>query len=199
MDNFQIVFTVSVFALCTIYLVPGGSGMTAYEFGYGVNDPVTGDIKDQREIKNGDQVTGYYRLLDADGLVRTVRYQSNPLTGFQAHVSRDPIGIGEDRGQFATLTGPADAVPVRLLNPSAASVLTAPTTAVVPETKEISYVTSSPFSAFESNDGSIDQQIHPMPTSYQKQPSDGFTGYRLSGYRYYTNPTASNTMRLSIG
>ncbi|XP_003247552.1 cuticle protein 7-like [Acyrthosiphon pisum] len=63
-----------------------------YNFGYGVNDPATGDIKDQQETKNGDQLTGYYRLLDSDGLVRTVNYQSHPLTGFTAQVNRDPIG-----------------------------------------------------------------------------------------------------------
>ncbi|XP_025207018.1 larval/pupal rigid cuticle protein 66-like [Melanaphis sacchari] len=64
-----------------------------YNFGYGVNDPSTGDIKDQQETKNGNQLTGYYRLLDSDGLVRTVNYQSHPLTGFTAQVSRDPIGM----------------------------------------------------------------------------------------------------------
>lgn len=64
-----------------------------YNFGYGVNDPATGDIKDQQETKNGDQLTGYYRLLDSDGLVRTVNYQSHPLTGFTAQVNRDPIGM----------------------------------------------------------------------------------------------------------
>jgi len=70
-----------------------------YNFGYGVNDPSTGDIKDQQETKNGDQLTGYYRLLDSDGMVRTVNYQSHPLTGFTAQVNRDPIGL-EGQSKF---------------------------------------------------------------------------------------------------
>uniref|UniRef100_A0A2S2NJJ8 Cuticle protein n=1 Tax=Schizaphis graminum TaxID=13262 RepID=A0A2S2NJJ8_SCHGA len=74
--------------LCMLQMASAG-----YNFGYGVNDPSSGDIKDQQETKNGDQLTGYYRLLDSDGLVRTVNYQSHPSTGFTAQVNRDPIGM----------------------------------------------------------------------------------------------------------
>lgn len=66
---------------------------SSYNFGYGVNDPMNSDIKDQQETKDGDQVTGYYRLLDTDGLVRTVSYQAHPVNGFTAQVDRDPIGM----------------------------------------------------------------------------------------------------------
>lgn len=63
-----------------------------YRFGYSVSDPLTGDMKEQEELKDCDQVAGYYKTLDADGLMRTVVYNSHPLTGFQAQVSREPIG-----------------------------------------------------------------------------------------------------------
>lgn len=84
-------------AFCMFQMASAG-----YNFGYGVNDPSTGDIKDQQETKNGDQLTGYYRLLDADGLVRTVNYQSHPLTGFTAQVNRDPIGM-EGQAKYRSL------------------------------------------------------------------------------------------------
>lgn len=67
---------------------------SSYEYGYGVADPVTGDVKEQRETKDCDQVSGYYKTLDADGMMRTVTYTSHPLTGFQAQVDRQPYGAG---------------------------------------------------------------------------------------------------------
>ncbi|XP_015370204.1 PREDICTED: larval/pupal rigid cuticle protein 66-like [Diuraphis noxia] len=84
-----------------------------YNFGYGVNDPSTGDIKDQQETKNGDQIVGYYRLLDSDGLIRTVNYQSHPLTGFTAQVNRDPIGL-EGQAKYRSEEAAAQSNPAKL-------------------------------------------------------------------------------------
>ncbi|XP_050525398.1 pupal cuticle protein Edg-84A-like [Daktulosphaira vitifoliae] len=63
---------------------------TDYKFSYGVSNPASGDHKDQAEVKNGDFVTGFYRTLDADGLIRTVNYHVDPLHGFNADVVRAP-------------------------------------------------------------------------------------------------------------
>lgn len=76
--------------VCALAVAPRRAS-AAYDYAYGVNDPSTGDVKDQQESRDGDQVTGYYRTLDADGSVRTVNYASNPLTGFQARVTREPL------------------------------------------------------------------------------------------------------------
>lgn len=65
-----------------------------YDFNYAVNDPLTGDLKDQRETRAGDDVAGFYRTLDADGLVRTVRYQADAVNGFRAEVVREPVPDG---------------------------------------------------------------------------------------------------------
>lgn len=53
----------------------------------GVNDPLTGDIKQQREERDGDVVKGEYSLVEPDGNVRTVRYYADWETGFHAEVS----------------------------------------------------------------------------------------------------------------
>lgn len=100
--HFQVTMTALLMAFCMLQMASAG-----YNFGYGVKDPSTGDIKDQQETKNGDQITGYYRLLDADGLVRTVNYQSHPLTGFTAQVSRDPIGM-EGQAKYRSLEAAAE-------------------------------------------------------------------------------------------
>ncbi|KAI9581424.1 uncharacterized protein LOC119637997 [Glossina fuscipes] len=62
-----------------------------YAFEYGVNDPHTGDIKHQREERDGDVVKGEYSLVEPDGNVRTVKYYADWETGFHAEVinSRD--------------------------------------------------------------------------------------------------------------
>lgn len=62
-----------------------------YEFGYAVNDPITGDQKDQKETRDGDNVSGYYRTLDSDGLLRTVKYRADAVNGFTAEVVREPV------------------------------------------------------------------------------------------------------------
>jgi len=80
-----------------------------YEFAYAVNEPATGDQKDQHETRNGDQVDGYYRTLDADGYVRTVKYKSDAVNGFTAEVIRQPAS-----GGATTVPVPARAVPVKV-------------------------------------------------------------------------------------
>ncbi|KAF2891541.1 hypothetical protein ILUMI_14624, partial [Ignelater luminosus] len=58
-----------------------------YAFEYGVNDPHTGDVKEQKEQRDGDVVTGHYALVEPDGNVRTVQYTADWETGFHAKVT----------------------------------------------------------------------------------------------------------------
>ncbi|KAL4712791.1 hypothetical protein ACJJTC_011861 [Scirpophaga incertulas] len=60
-------------------------------FSYGVNDPHTGDIKDQHETRVGDKVVGQYSVLESDGTKRIVDYEANPHTGFNAVVRKQGI------------------------------------------------------------------------------------------------------------
>ncbi|XP_061710138.1 cuticle protein 8-like [Cydia pomonella] len=63
-----------------------------YEFSYKVEDPHTGDRKSQQESRDGDVVKGVYSLHEADGSVRTVEYNSDKHTGFNAYVKHsEPI------------------------------------------------------------------------------------------------------------
>uniref|UniRef100_T1GNC9 Uncharacterized protein n=1 Tax=Megaselia scalaris TaxID=36166 RepID=T1GNC9_MEGSC len=64
-----------------------------YAFEYGVNDQHTGDIKHQKEERDGDVVKGEYSLVEPDGNVRTVKYYADWDTGFHAQVinSRDQV------------------------------------------------------------------------------------------------------------
>ncbi|KAG6446352.1 hypothetical protein O3G_MSEX004423 [Manduca sexta] len=57
-----------------------------YAFEYGVNDPHTGDIKQQKEERDGEVVKGQYSLVEPDGSVRTVNYVADWETGFHADV-----------------------------------------------------------------------------------------------------------------
>lgn len=52
-----------------------------YAFAYNVDDALTGDSKSQEEVRDGDIVKGYYRVLDADGTTRKVSYYADPING----------------------------------------------------------------------------------------------------------------------
>ncbi|KAG5876974.1 hypothetical protein JTB14_027873 [Gonioctena quinquepunctata] len=58
-----------------------------YEFGYGVEDPHTGDVKSHQETREGDYVKGSYSLIEADGSKRIVEYTVDPHSGFNAVVT----------------------------------------------------------------------------------------------------------------
>lgn len=55
-----------------------------------MQDPKTGNSQTHLESRDGDSVHGEYRVLQADGLVRIVRYTADPKNGFQAVVEYAP-------------------------------------------------------------------------------------------------------------
>uniref|UniRef100_A0A1I8N580 Cuticle protein n=1 Tax=Musca domestica TaxID=7370 RepID=A0A1I8N580_MUSDO len=59
-----------------------------YDFEYGVQDSKTGDVKDQWEHRDGDQVKGSYTLKEADGTTRVVHYHADDHHGFNAVVTK---------------------------------------------------------------------------------------------------------------
>ncbi|XP_019875361.1 larval cuticle protein A2B-like [Aethina tumida] len=64
-----------------------------YNYGYEVQDGLTGDSKSQHESRDGDVVQGSYSLIDADGHKRTVQYTADPIHGFNAEVIREPLAV----------------------------------------------------------------------------------------------------------
>ncbi|BET00558.1 Insect cuticle protein [Nesidiocoris tenuis] len=59
-----------------------------YSFSYSVNDPTTGDSKQQSESRDGDNVQGSYSLVEPDGTTRTVDYTADAVNGFNAVVTK---------------------------------------------------------------------------------------------------------------
>jgi hypothetical protein len=53
-----------------------------------VYEPQTGDVKEQWETRDGDNVKGSYSLKEADGATRTVEYHSDKHNGFVAVVKK---------------------------------------------------------------------------------------------------------------
>ncbi|KAJ8943449.1 hypothetical protein NQ314_009731 [Rhamnusium bicolor] len=62
-----------------------------YSYNYQVQDALTGDSKSQSETRSGDVVQGSYSLVDPDGTLRIVDYTADPINGFNAVVSRQPL------------------------------------------------------------------------------------------------------------
>ncbi|CAG9567995.1 unnamed protein product [Danaus chrysippus] len=63
-----------------------------YSYAYDIQDALTGDSKSQQESRSGDVVQGSYSLVDPDGTRRIVEYTADPQNGFNAVVSRQPLG-----------------------------------------------------------------------------------------------------------
>ncbi|XP_056629884.1 cuticle protein 7-like [Diorhabda sublineata] len=61
-----------------------------YQFNYAIEDPHTGDIKNQQETREGDVVKGSYSLVEADGSKRIVEYTADAHSGFNAAVHWQP-------------------------------------------------------------------------------------------------------------
>lgn len=57
-----------------------------YKFEYLVHDKKTGDVKQQKEERDGDLVKGEYSIVEPDGNVRTVEYTADWKTGFHAQI-----------------------------------------------------------------------------------------------------------------
>lgn len=72
-----------------------------YSFGYDVQDAITGDNKNQYEVRDGDVVRGQYSLNDPDGTRRIVDYSADSLSGFNAIVRKEPLAYKS----FAPLPG----------------------------------------------------------------------------------------------
>lgn len=60
-----------------------------YQYAYTVRDSLTGDAKDQEEVRDGDVVKGRYSLIEPDGSRRTVNYYADDVNGFNAVVQKD--------------------------------------------------------------------------------------------------------------
>ncbi|XP_045529287.1 pro-resilin-like [Pieris brassicae] len=58
----------------------------AYEFGYSVKDAATGNDYDRREMSDGNEVRGEYRVQLPDGRTQIVSYHADWQTGFHADV-----------------------------------------------------------------------------------------------------------------
>lgn len=88
-----------------------------YDFSYSVNDPHTGDIKEQHESRQGDNVQGQYSLVEPDGQRRTVQYTADAVNGFNAVVLRD--GVSQHATQLAPIAAVSSLPTVTLAHRSA--------------------------------------------------------------------------------
>lgn len=98
---FQFFFVLSLAVVASaVPLIPVGKVAYAeveapahYQFEYSVHDDHSGDIKQQKEIREGDAVHGSYSLVQPDGVHRIVEYTSDKVNGFNAvvHYEGQPI------------------------------------------------------------------------------------------------------------
>jgi len=154
------------------------SAPAQYAFAYAVNDPTTGDQKDQQETRNGDDVSGYYRTLDADGSLRTVKYKSDAVNGFTAEVVREPVaGAG---AVAAPVRAAAVVVPKVAVKPAAVVPAVAPAPVAVPYAAAAPAAPAAPY-YFGS------AAVYPYSYGYQPYPY----AYGYQPYPYAYSPYAA--------
>lgn len=107
------------YVLLATLVAVASAGNPQYSFGYGVQDPLTGDVKSQVESRSGDVVRGQYSLIDSDGTRRVVDYASDALNGFNAVVRKEPLAV-------------AAAAPIVAAAPVVSAVRSAPLIAAAP-------------------------------------------------------------------
>jgi len=156
------------------------SAPAQYDFSYAVNDPTTGDQKDQQESRSGDDVTGYYRTLDSDGYLRTVRYKADAVNGFTAEVVREPVS---GAAAAVPIVAKAAAVIKPLVAPAVAPYV-APVAPVVPYVAPVPYVASPAPYYFGSSGYPYNYQPYSYG-GYQQYPySAAYSPYSYGQYAY---------------
>ncbi|KAJ8891640.1 hypothetical protein PR048_004168 [Dryococelus australis] len=90
-----------------------------YNYGYDVQDALTGDSKSQQESRDGDVVQGSYSLTEPDGTRRTVEYTADPINGFNAVVHKTPLVAPVVAKVAAPLGYAAHAAPLGYAAPAA--------------------------------------------------------------------------------
>ncbi|XP_047480544.1 uncharacterized protein LOC125033208 [Penaeus chinensis] len=70
--------------------------MGSYQYSYDIRSEDTGDMKYHKESRDGDRVTGEYRVREPDGSMRIVRYTADKDNGFQATVEYMPKETDEE-------------------------------------------------------------------------------------------------------
>lgn len=94
--SFQFVLLCGLVAVASAGILPGHLSKVVevespphYDFSYSVNDPNTGDVKQQQESRVNDVVQGSYSLVEPDGHRRIVHYTADDHNGFNAVVQRE--------------------------------------------------------------------------------------------------------------
>lgn len=91
-----------------------------YAFGYDVQDAITGDNKNQYEVRDGDVVRGQYSLNDADGTRRIVDYSADSLSGFNAIVRKEPLAFKTFGAPLPAIVAPSAFIknPTQIIAPT---------------------------------------------------------------------------------
>ncbi|XP_039288411.1 cuticle protein 7 [Nilaparvata lugens] len=167
-----------------------------YSYSYAVQDPVTGDTKQQQESRDGDVVQGSYSLVEADGSLRTVEYTADPVNGFNAVVSNSATGIVSAPAKVAAPAPviAAKAAPVYAPAPVyAAPKVAAPVYKAAPVVKPVAYNAAAypynaayPYSGYPYSAAPA-YAYGAAPAAYAAYPySAGYSGYPYTaGYAGY--------------
>ncbi|CAH1964329.1 unnamed protein product [Acanthoscelides obtectus] len=138
-----------------------------YQYGYDVQDALTGDSKSQIESRNGDVVQGSYSLTDPDGTRRTVDYTADPINGFNAVVRKEPLA-------GPAIVAKAAPVVAKVASPvsyaTRVAKLAAPVAYAAPAAP-VAYAAHAAPVAYATHAGPVSYAAHTAPVAYAAHPA----------------------------
>lgn len=156
-----------------------------YDFSYSVNDPHTGDIKEQHESRQGDNVQGQYSLVEPDGQRRTVQYTADALNGFNAVVLRD--GVSQHATQLAPVASVASLPTVTLAHRSAPLATISHATPVTYTQHAAPITTYATQQHLATPVAYTHSHATPVTTYHAAQPQIAYTSHQAAPIAYTTH------------
>lgn len=135
-----------------------------YDFSYSVHDSHTGDIKQQQESRQGDNVQGQYSLVEPDGSRRVVNYAADAHNGFNAVVSRE-------QSVHPQQVAVAHAAPVAVAHAAPVAVAHAAPVTIAQHASPIAYAQHASPIAYTQHASPIAYAQHASPIAYAQQAS----------------------------
>ncbi|XP_055376180.1 cuticle protein 7 [Condylostylus longicornis] len=150
-----------------------------YAYNYGVADAVTGDVKSQHEVRDGDVVKGQYSLVEPDGSVRTVDYTADDHNGFNAVVTKTGPSVHVAPAAHVAPAVVAHAAPAVAVAHSAPAVLSH---AVAPAV--VAHAPAAVSHASVAHHAAVPAAVHVAPYAAYAGPV-AYAAHGHHGYHHY--------------
>ncbi|CAH0399403.1 unnamed protein product [Chilo suppressalis] len=177
-----------------------------YEYSYSVQDDHSGDVKQQKENRNGDAVHGFYSLVQPDGTQRIVEYTADKVHGFNAvvryegqpHPAPAKIAYAPPQAQVAYAPAPVAKVTYAPAQPQVTYAPAQPQVAYAPA--PVTKIAYAPAPVAKVNYAAPIAYANPAPVAYAQAPIPVPVAYPNSApvaYAHAQHPAYAHAPRVA--